>query len=263
MMRLGWRLLTALNLLTLAVLFLPLAISVLVSFSPSELIALPDRLSMRWYREFFDDWQWIEALWNTLAVAALTIVISFPIGLLAALAYMRLAHRWRSALNVAILLPLFVPPVVIGLGALVFHRSIGIWGTHVSIALAHSLWAMPLVFIVLRTTLRGVDSSLEEAAAGLGASPVRVFFEITFPLIASGVAVGVLFAFIISVNEFIMALFLANSTTKTLPVVIWPKVRYLLTPIVAAASSLVIAITLVLLVVSARLLGLRRLVDAR
>ena len=122
---------------------------------------------------------------------------------------------------------------------------------------------MPLVYIVLRTTLAGVDRSLEEAAAGLGANPVRVFLEITLPLIASGVFVGMLFAFIISVNEFIMALFLSTSSTKTLPVVIWPKVRYLLTPVVAAASSIVIAITVVLLALAARLFKLHRLVEMR
>ena len=169
----------------------------------------------------------------------------------------------RVAASTLIMIPLFVPPVIIGLGALTFHRAIGIWGTHFSIAVAHSLWAVPLVFVVLRSTLGGVDRSVEEAAAGLGASPIRVFFEVTLPLVASGVFVGVLFAFIISVNDFIMALFLSTADIKTLPVAIRPQIRYLLTPIVAAASSVIIVITVVLLIVAARATNIRRLVEFR
>jgi putative spermidine/putrescine transport system permease protein len=117
------------------------------------------------------------------------------------------------------------------------------------------------VFVVMKATLSGVDRSLEEAAAGLGASPVRVFFEVTLPLVGTGVFVGVLFAFIISVNEFIMALFLGTADVKTLPVAIWPKIRYLLTPIVAAASSIIIVITVAMLVLCARLINIRRLLE--
>ena len=199
----------------------------------------------------------------TFAVAALTIVLSVPIGTATAIAFTRYHLKWRAAASTIVMIPLFVPPVIIGLSALTFHRTIGIWGTHFSIAVAHSLWAVPLVYIVLRSTLSGVDRSVEEAAAGLGASPIRVFFEVTLPLVASGIFVGVLFAFIISVNDFIMALFLSTADIKTLPVAIWPQIRYLLTPIVAAASSVIIAITVVLLVVAARATNLRRLVEFR
>jgi ABC-type spermidine/putrescine transport system permease subunit II len=256
-----WALLVVFNSLTIAILLVPLAISVLVSFNPSEFIALPDQFSLRWYREFFGDWQWMDSLKSTLTIAFLTILLSLPIGLLAAIAFTRFDLRWRGALNMAVMLPLFVPPVIIGLGSLTFHRTIGIWGTHFSVAVAHSLWAIPLVFVVMRSTLAGVDRSLEEAAAGLGASPLRVFWEITLPLIGTGVFVGVLFAFIISVNEFIMALFLGTADVKTLPVAIWPKIRYLLTPIVAAASSVIILITLAILVICARMVNIRRLVE--
>lgn len=258
--RLVWILVYAANALTAAVLLVPLVVSVLVSFNPSQFIALPDTLSLHWYREFFGDWQWMEALYTTLIVALLTVLISFPIGMMAAIVFTRFHLRWRAGFNLAIMLPLFVPPVILGLGSLTFHRALGIWGTHFSIAVAHSLWAIPLVFIVLKSTLGGIDRSLEEAAAGLGASPLRVLREVTLPLAAPGIVVGVLFAFVISVNEFIMALFLSTSGVKTLPVAIWPQIRYLLTPIVAAASSVIIVITVVLLLICSRLVGLRKMV---
>jgi ABC-type spermidine/putrescine transport system permease subunit II len=261
MARLGWGALVVFNMATIAVLLVPLVVSVLVSFNPSEFIDLPDRFSLRWYREFIDDWQWMDSLRSTLTIALLTILISLPLGLLAAIAFTRFHLKWQGALSMAIMLPLFVPPVILGLGSLAFHRSIGIWGTHLSVAAAHSLWAIPLVFVVMKATLGGVDRSLEEAAAGLGASPIRVFLEVTLPLVGTGVFVGVLFAFIISVNEFIMALFLGTADVKTLPVAIWPKIRYLLTPIVAAASSIIILITVAILVICARLINIRRLVE--
>lgn len=259
MARFGWGLLVTFNMATIGVLMVPLVVSVLVSFNPSEFIDLPDRFSLRWYQEFFGDWQWMDSLKSTLTIAVLTILISLPLGLLAGVVATRFYLKWQSALSMAIMLPLFVPPVVLGLGLLTFHRSIGLWGTHLSVAIAHSLWAIPLVFVVMKATLAGVDRSLEEAAAGLGASPLRVFYEVTLPLAGTGVLVGVLFAFIISVNEFIMALFLGTADVKTLPVAIWPKIRYLLTPIVAAASSIIIVITVVVLMVCARLVNIRRL----
>lgn len=256
--------LSVVNGLTVGLLLIPLVTSLLVSLTPSEFIALPtDRISLRWYEQFFGDFRWMSALMNTFTVAGLTMVISFPVGLLAALAFTRYHLRWRAVANTTIMLPLFVPAVILGIGSLTFHRTIGIWGTSLSLAVAHSLWAVPLVFVVLKSTLGGVDRSVEEAAAGLGANPLRVFWEVTLPLVAPGVFVGLLFAFIISVNEFIMSLFLSTPRTRTLPVAIWPQIRYLLTPIVAAASSVIIVITLVILGVAAKLMNVRRLVEYR
>lgn len=262
--RLGWSALVILNTLTVGLLLVPLATSIAVSFTPSEFIALPtDEVSLRWYQEFFGDYRWMSALVNTLVIAGLTMAISFPVGLTAAIAFTRYSLRWKAAVGTAIMFPLFVPSVVLGIGSLIFHRAIGLWGTSVSVAVGHSLWAIPLVFVVLKSTLAGIDRSVEEAAAGLGASPLRVFWEVTLPLIASGVIVALLFAFIISVNELIVALFLTTPRTKTLPVAIWPQIRYLLTPIVAAASSVIIVITLVILAIAVRLVDLRRLVEYR
>jgi ABC-type spermidine/putrescine transport system permease subunit II len=254
----------ALNALTLGLLSIPLVTSLAVSVTPSEFVSLPtDRISFRWYEQFFGDFRWMSALGNSFLIAGLTMALAFPVGLLAAIGFTRCHFRWKAAANTAIMLPLFVPSVVLGIGSLAFHRVIGIWGTPLSIAVAHALWAIPLVFLVLRSTLSGVDRAVEEAAAGLGASPARVFWEVTLPLAAPGVLVALLFAFIISVNEFIMALFLSTPRTRTLPVAIWPQIRYLLTPIVAAASSVIIVITLVILGVAARLVNIRRLVEYR
>lgn len=262
--RLGSLALLALNGITILLLLVPLVTSFLVSLNPGDFIQIPrSGFSLRWYEEFFTTDKWRLAFLNTVTAAALTIAISFPIGFLGALGFRLIPDRYRGAATSAIMLPLFVPLVVLGLGLLTFVRANGLWGTMLSIAIAHSLWALPLVFVVLRSALAGVDPSLEEAAAGLGANPWRVFVEVTLPLAAPGVFVAILFAFVISVNEFVMSLFLSTPNTATLPVAIWPEIRYLVTPIVAAASSVIIIITIVGLGVAVRLVNVRRIAELK
>ena len=246
----------AFGFLVLAFLALPMIFSVLVSFSPNIFIELPSiktGLSLRWYSEFFSNPRWIMGLRNSFTIGLIATVISFLVGLSTAIAFNRYKFRWKTTLNAVVMTPVFVPAVVIGMASLSFHHQIGLWGTTLSIAVAHSLWAIPLVFMVLQPTLASLDKSLEEAAQGMGASPLRVFFHVTLPLIMPGVLVSIMFAFIISVNEFVMALFLAVPTTQTLPTLIWPNLRYSLTPVVAAASSVLLYLSIIVLGLSAKI----------
>jgi ABC-type spermidine/putrescine transport system permease subunit II len=251
--------------LVLSYLLAPLLFCLLVSVADTTTLETPlttGRFSLRWYVEFFGDPRWMSGLQNSLQIAALTVPLALFAGTTAALAFERGRFPGRSLIGAAILTPLFVPPVVLGIQSLAFHQRIGLWGTPLSIAVAHSLWAMPLVFTVMRASLASVDSSLEAAARGLGASPLRAFLLVTVPLILPGLVTSVFFAFIISLNEFIMALFLATPRTQTLPTLIWPQVRYNVTPIVAAASGVTILITIGVLLIANRLTDLRKLVTS-
>ena len=242
--------------LVLAFLALPMIFSVLVSFSPNIFIGLPTiktGLSLRWYSEFLSNPRWIMGLRNSITVGLMTTVISFLVGLSTAIAFNRYKFRNKATLNALVMTPVFIPAVVIGMSSLSFHHQIGLWGTTLSIAIAHSLWAIPLVIMVLQPTLASLDKSMEEAALGMGASPLRVFFQVTLPLIMPGVLVSIMFAFIISVNEFVMALFLAVPTTQTLPTIIWPNLRYSLTPVVAAASSVLLYLSVIVLGLAAKI----------
>ena len=261
--RAGWIAFLAINAVTVLILLVPLVLSVLVSFNAEDLIGLPSDFSLRWFERFFSDFVWIEAMTNTFIVAQLTILLSLPISISAAVAVTRKARRWRSTLDSLIMIPLFVPPVILGVSSLTFHREIGLWGGYLSLAVMHSLWAVPLCYVVLKMTLEGLDRSIEEAAAGLGASPIRVFWEVTLPMIAGGIFVGVLFIVIVSTNEFVMSLFLAVPDTRTLPVAIWPQLKYLVTPLIAAASTVLIVITISLLLLTARLVNIQKLLTYR
>ena len=241
---------------------LPMVVAVLMSFTPSRFLRLPTtEYSLRWYEEFFHNIKWMEGLWNSMIVSGLTIVISFLIGMTAALAFSRYRFRWGTTLYTVALTPVFTPAIIIAMSLLAFAYKVDLWGGYLIIAIGHSLWSYPLVIMVLRVSLEGLDPSLEEAARGMGASPWRTFYQVILPLIGPAVLVGVLFAFIISINEFIMALFLGTSETETLPRIIYPTLRYRLTPLVAAASGVLMILTVVVLLLAARLMNLRKLVE--
>lgn len=250
-----------LGFLMLALLVLPLILSLLVAFTPGETLEVPapGTWSLRWFERFFKDDIWKTGAVNSLLVALMTVAISLFSGTTAAIAFERHEFPAKRLINLFLLLPLFVPPVVLGIQSLTWHQRIGIWGSLWSLALAHSLWAMPLVFMVMRSALRSIDRRLEEAAAGMGAGPLAVFRRVTLPLIWPGLLVSAFFSFIISLNEFIMTLFLATPKTQTISTMIWPQLRYNLSPLVAAASAVLLGFTLVILLVSARLLSIKKL----
>jgi ABC-type spermidine/putrescine transport system permease subunit II len=259
---LGYLPIYLLGFLMLALLVLPLGISLLVAFTPGETIEVPaiGKWSLRWFERFFSDPIWQTGAVNSLIIALFTVTIALVCGTTAALAFERYNFPLKRFLNLFILSPLFVPPVVLGIQNLTWHQRIGIWGNLFSIALAHSLWATPLVFIVMRSTLRGLNRQLEEAAAGMGANSFAVFWRITFPLVLPGLLVSAFFSFIISLNEFIMSLFLATPKTQTISTMIWPQLRYNLTPLVAAASAVLLGLTVIILILASRLLSVRRLI---
>ena len=251
----------ALGIFLLTLLLAPLVLSVLVAFAPGETMEVPGihALSLHWFRVFFHDAVWVRGATNSCVIALMTMVLALVTGGMAAVAFERHEFPAKRALSLFLLLPLFVPPVVLGIQNLAWHQLIGIWGTRSSIALAHSLWATPIVFMVVRAALRGVDRRLEEAAQGLGAPPFVVFARVTLPLIAPSLLVAGFFAFIISFNEFLMALFLATPRTQTISTIIWPQLQYNPTPLIAAASAVLLGVTMVMLGGAARLLGVRKL----
>lgn len=242
--------------LILAALLLPFVLSLAVSFTPSRFLELPrEQWTLRWYEEFFSSTPWTRALSNSLLIGMLTVALSVVTALLAALAFVRRRFRWKSLWQTALLLPLVLPGILMALGMLAFFRQAGLWGTHLSLAIAHSVLAAPVAYLVLRVSLERVDPNLEVAARGLGASSWQAFRHVTWPLTAPGVFVAALFSFAISLNETTLALFLATRDTQTLPRLIWPNLRFAITPLVAAASSVLLLSTVALVALAARWFG--------
>ena len=228
----------------LLLLLSPILYACWVSFTPGDLLTPPSGdWSLRWYRAFFGERRWMRAMENSLKVAALSLVGSLLSGLPLAYAAARLRFRGRTVLTRAVLLPLGVPAVVLGVGLLPTVYALGLWGNSLALALAHTLLGLPVVFLLARTALEATGPDLEWAARGLGATPVRAALCVTLPLTRPAIAAGAILALVLSLNEFVLSLFLATPETETLPRVIWPNLRYSLSPLVAAASGILMAVT--------------------
>jgi ABC-type spermidine/putrescine transport system permease subunit II len=246
---LGW--------LTLAALLSPLVVALWVSFSPDELLRPPlAEWSLRWYRQFWREPRWQDAVVNSLVVGLGSVLVALATGVPLAVALVRHRFRGGRALSGLVLAPLCVPPLVLGMGLLPLMHALGLWGTWPALMLAHGLVGLPIVYLTTRAALEGVPPELEEAARGLGASPWQTFWRVTGPLVRPGVLAGAALAFVLSLNESVITLFLAAPETETLARVIWPELRYSLSPLVAVASGLTLAATLAL---AAAAHGARRL----
>ena len=235
----------------------PIFIVVVISFTSKEMITFPpEGFSFRWYKEFFTEPPWMGTFKNSIIIACYSTLVSTFVGTLASLA---LKGKTRSfpKVNTMILLPMMIPGVILGVSLLVFSGKIGIYGTYLPVVFAHSLWGTPYVYLIVSSVLQGVDPSLEDAARNLGAGPIKTFFLITAPLIKTGILAGSLFAFISSFGEFIMALFLTTGRMTTLPVQIFTSLKYEISPVVAAVSTLFIILTIAVICTSVTLTGLK------
>lgn len=266
MSRVGNALFHVFALATVLYLLSPLVLAFLVSLYPGRSIGLPTLatgFSLDWYVEFFRDERWRLGLRNSFFVGLISTAIALVCGLCLALSVTR--HRLKGELWVGtlLMLPIFVPAVIIGMQSLAFSYQIGIWGTHLSIGIAHALWATPLAYMVLSSGLRRVGIELEEAAASLGAGPWAAFRLIVWPLIVPSVMAAAVIGYVISLNEFIMALFLGTPSTETLPKMIWPQIRHTVSPIVAAASSVLLLLTLAAIAIASRAINLSRAMQGR
>lgn len=231
-----------------AYILVPILVTLVMSFNNAAMIRFPlSGWSLRWYEDFFASGQWTGALGNSIVIAIGTALLSTTAGVLAAWAFERHHIPFRDGLYLLIMLPLFMPGVVLGLGVAIAFGGlqIGDWSIYGSkglVMIAHSLWAMPLVFMLMEATFRTIDYRIVEASYDLGGKPVRTFFEIVIPMVSTGIISSALFAFVISLNEFVMALFLTDRDSQTLPVLMWLSLRSAGTPRLAVAS-VILALT--------------------
>ncbi|WP_421695986.1 ABC transporter permease [Aestuariivirga sp.] len=226
----------------------PILVTLVMSFNDAAMIRFPiTSWSAKWYYDFFASAQWTDALKNSIIIAFGTAVISTSAGVLCAWAFQRFVIPWRDGWYILIMLPLFMPGVVLGLGVAIAFGGLSIgdyafYGSRELVMISHSLWAMPLVFMLMEATFKTIDYRIVEASYDLGGGPVRTFFEIVLPMVSTGIISSLLFAFVISLNEFVMALFLTDRDTQTLPVLMWLSLRSAGTPRLAVAS-VILALT--------------------
>ncbi len=236
--------------LVVAFLFLPMLVVVVLSFSSLSYLAFPPpSYSLRWYEGLPSSPEWAGALWSTLKVGVPVAMLSVLFGVCAALVATRARVFWRSGFAALVAAPMMVPHIILAIGIYPTMVDVGLTGTFAAIVLAHTVIAMPFVFITVRAALQGYSPTLELAAMTLGADPWASFRRVTLPMILPGIVTGAVFAFTASFDELMLSLFLTTPETNTLPRVIWAHLAYQLSPDIAAVATLVLGFSCLLMAV--------------
>jgi putative spermidine/putrescine transport system permease protein len=242
------RILTAVVIAVCAYLVLPTLAVIPVSFTETDYITFPPKgFSLRWYEVFIGNDSWRNATVTSLLVAAASAILATSIGTLAALGLNRLSGVVARAVIWLILLPMIVPSIIIAVAFYSSFARVGIVGTKVGLIVAHTILTLPFVVINVSAVIQKMDWRIVDAARSLGADPRTAFLKVTLPSILPGVLAGAVFAFLTSFDEIVVALFIAGIDSVTLPVQMWNGIRFEISPAVAAASSIVLAISIVLL----------------
>jgi spermidine/putrescine transport system permease protein len=233
-----------------AFLYVPLLIVIVYSFNDSRLNAEWVGFTLDWYRTLVHDDQMLTAAGNSLIIGAVASLVSTVLGTMAGVAM----HRQRlRLLPILIVAPIAIPEILMGVSLLIFFVLLNFTLGLVSVALAHIAFCIGFVAIVVRARLAGMDETLTEAARDLGATPAKAFRYVTLPLIMPGVIAGALMAFTLSIDDFVITFFTAGAGTVTLPLQIYSMIKIAVTPEVNAVSTLLMLLTLLLIVIAAKL----------
>ena len=228
----------------------PIVVIVPISFSSGSFLSYPlPGFSMRWYDTVMEPFPWMFALENSLIVAVTTTIVATSLGTLAAYGLTRADFPGKAFVFGLLISPLAVPLVITALGLYFFFARIGLVQTHIGLILAHVVLAVPFVVITVSATLKGFDWNLVRAAESLGARPLAAFFQVTLPLILPGVLAGAVFAFVTSLDEVIVALFVSGPAQITLPRQLFTGLRDQVDPSIVAIATILIAFSIALLVV--------------
>jgi ABC-type spermidine/putrescine transport system permease subunit II len=245
---LGRRLLWTYCVLTLVFLCAPILIVVVVSFNASEFIEFPPRAwSLRWYQNYFSARQWVEPTLLSLRIAFVTMVLATVLGTAAAIGLTRGRFRGRRALEFFFVSPMVMPTIVLAIGLYLLFARFKLVGQPLALYLAHTVVAAPLVIVIVSAALKTTDSAIELAARSLGAGYFRTLWHVTLPAILPSVISGAAFAFLLSFDEVVLAIFLGGPATTTLPKRMWESVRYEIDPTLTAISTLLVIIPIVIL----------------
>jgi putrescine transport system permease protein len=230
-------------------LYVPIISLVVYSFNVSRLVTVWGGFSAKWYGELLHNEQILSAAWLSLRIATMNATLSVVLGTLAALALVRFGKfRGRVLFSTMVSAPLVMPDVIMGLASLLLFvtmdhlagwpRGRGI----TTITLAHVTFSAAYVTVVIQARLSQLDISIEEAAMDLGARPWKVFLLITLPVIAPALAAGWLLAFTLSLDDLVIASFVAGPGATTLPMVVYSSVRLGVSPEINALATLIVAI---------------------
>ena len=243
----------ALSLIVAAIgvfMIVPSALVVPLSITSTDFIIFPPRgFSWRWYEELALSSPWQRASLNSLIVAFGSSLLATILGTLAALGLARYQPRWTRIAMMALLLPMIVPAIITAVAIYGVFARLGLVDTLPGLILAHAVLGLPFVVINVSAVLQKVDWRIEQAARSLGASPAQAFWRVVLPAIRPGIIAGWVFAFLTSFDEVVVALFISGIDAATLPVRMWSGIRFEISPVVAAVSTVLLFLSVLVLVI--------------
>jgi len=256
-----WVAIWAVSILALVYLLLPTLIIIGASFTSTDFIAFPpEGLSLRWFSKLWELEAVRAAAARSLGIAAAATSVAVVLGVAAAFPLVRGSFPGREALNALLMSPLVLPSLVYGLAALIFVSALGLQLSITVLVLSHVAIIVPYVIRTTAASLALLDPQLEDAARSLGANVWRTFLHVVFPNLLPGIATGGAFAFISSFDNLTVSLFLAGPRVETLPIRLFAMIEFDLDPSVAAISTVLVLITLAVVLVAHRAVGLTRIV---
>ncbi|MGF1446537.1 MAG: ABC transporter permease [Pikeienuella sp.] len=224
-------------------LYAPIVILVIYSFNESRLVAVWGGWSVKWYLELWQNQGLMNAARVSIIVALSASTLAAVLGVMAGYALARVPRfLGRTLFSGMVLAPLVMPDVIIGLSLLLTFIALSLDRDILTVVIAHATFSMCYVAVVVQARLAGFDRSVEEAAQDLGAKPAMVFWRITLPMIAPGVISGWLLSFALSLDDLVIASFVAGPGSTTLPMKIFSQVRLGVTPEINAIATILIGL---------------------
>ena len=225
---------------------LPVAISSIIAFSPDSFLTIPtNNWTLKWFYEFFNQTRWTEALLRSLAMATLSTFIGLATATPLAYAITRFNIPLKKIIHGTVLLPLIIPPIIIGMGALPLFYGMRLNGTIIEIVLMHSCLLLPIIYLILKNKIEDINPEIENVAMGLGAGIFETLWFITMPLLFPAIVISGICGFAISVNETMVALFMAGPNNETIATMTWSQLKEAPTPLIIVASIINLIIILI------------------
>jgi ABC-type spermidine/putrescine transport system permease subunit II len=237
--------------LFLIFMFLPPLIIILFSFNESRVPSLPfTGFSLKWYKDIFINPDFLDSLRNSLIVAGSTSVLAGILGTSSAFAFKRFDFRFKSIAHFLLVFPMSVPGLLLGISLLSFFVFTKINLSLFTVILGHLIFTIPFVFVNVSAALANFDVSIDEAARDLGAGTLRIFIKILFPIIKPAIIGGMLIAFALSFDEFIVTFFIIGGGQNTIPMVIFSMLRRGVSPTINAISSLLLITSFIMITIA-------------
>ncbi|QOV87947.1 ABC transporter permease [Humisphaera borealis] len=244
------------TLLIYTFLYAPILVLIVLSFNSGRQATIWEGFSFKWYAALAGNERLIRATTNSLIVGGVATLCSTLIGTLAAIGLSRYSFRGKGITGAMIYLPIVIPEIVLAVSLLAFYNALGVRSMNLTtVALAHIVFTVSYVAVVVKARLAGLDRSVEEAAIDLGAGPVGAFVRVTLPQLLPGILAAALLVFTLSLDDYVVSSLVSGVGSQTLPVEIYSMLRASVNPQANAVCTLLLVVTAFMIVPAQKLLS--------